>query len=310
MQSRHTRHSSDPALAAAITRAASKQSYYTIRFLVDRPLVDDAYRAYAYFRWVDDWLDQETCPRTERLAFVERQQALIDGCYRGDPLAELSSEERLLADLIERDTEKDSGLQAYIRNMMAVMAFDADRGGRLISQRELTDYALWLAAAVTEVLHHFIGHDCASPHDETRYLAVTGAHIAHMLRDALEDAEAGYYNIPREVVVANSIAPWDVQSQAYRDWVQQRVHEARACFRAGRDYLARVESLRCRVAGYAYVRRFQVILDCIEREGYLLRADYPERKGRGSGVKMMGWALWMALRNRRPAPVSSALQAR
>jgi len=29
-----------------------------------------------------------------------------------------------------------------------------------------------------------------------RYLAVTGAHITHMLRDAVEDAEAGYYNIP------------------------------------------------------------------------------------------------------------------
>ena len=305
-----SRHMSDPGLAAAITRAASKQSYYTVRFLVDRPLVDDAYRAYAYFRWVDDWLDQENRPRTERLAFVKRQQALIDDCYRGDAPGDLNAEERLLADLIQRDTEENSGLQAYIRNMMAVMAFDADRSERLISQRELTDYALWLAAAVTEVLHHFIGHGCASPHDETRYLAVTGAHIIHMLRDALEDAEAGYYNIPREVVVASGIAPWDVGSRAYRDWVQQRVHEARACFKAGRGYLARVENLRCRIAGYAYIRRFEVILDCIEREGYLLRAHYPERKGRGRGVKMMGWALWMALNHRRLAPASPAISSR
>jgi len=307
MQSRHV---SGAALAAAITRAASKQSYYTVRFLVDRPLVDDAYRAYAYFRWVDDWLDQENRPRTERLAFVKRQQALIDDCYRGNAPGDLKAEERLLADLIQRDTEENSGLQAYIRNMMAVMAFDADRGGRLISHHELTDYTLWLAAAVTEVLHSFIGRGCASPHDETRYLAVTGAHIAHMLRDALEDAEAGYYNIPREVVVANGMAPWDVGSRAYRDWVQERVREARACFKAGKDYLARVENLRSRIAGYAYIRRFEVVLDCIEREGYLLRAHYPERKGRGRGIEMLGWALWMALKSRRPAPVSSALQAR
>jgi hypothetical protein len=292
--------SSDPTLAVAITRAASKQSYYTVRFLVDRPLVDDAYRAYAYFRWVDDWLDQESRPRGERLAFVRRQQALIDGCYRGDAPADPTPEECLLVDLIQRDTKENSGLQAYIRNMLAVMAFDADRRGRLISERELTDYTHWLAVAVTEALHHFIGHGCASPHDGTRYLAVTGAHITHMLRDALEDGEAGYYNIPRELVLAKGIAPWDVGSRAYREWVHERVHQARACFKAGRRYLARVENLRCRVAGYAYIRRFELVLACIEREGCLLRVDYPERKARGRGIEMMGWALWMALKERQP----------
>ena len=43
-------------LAPSITKTASKQTYYTIRFLVDRERVADAYRAYAYFRWVDDTL--------------------------------------------------------------------------------------------------------------------------------------------------------------------------------------------------------------------------------------------------------------
>jgi phytoene/squalene synthetase len=301
---------SDPTLAAAITRAASKQTYYTIRLLVDNGLVEDAYRAYAYFRWVDDWLDQGTRPRTERLAFVKRQQVLMDGCARGHPLADLTPEECLLADLIQRDTEKNSGLQAYIRNMMAVMAFDADRRGRLISQRELNKYTHWLAVAVTEALHYFIGHNCTSPRGEMRYLAVTGAHITHMLRDALEDAKAGYYNIPREVIATNGIAPWDVESKAYRDWVKERVCQARACFRIGRDYLAQVENLRCRIAGYAYIHRFEVVLDCIEREGCWLRAQYPERKSCGRGVEMIGWALWMALQYRQPACVSSVLLVR
>ena len=44
-------------LASAITKVASRQTYYTIRFLVDRERVDDAYRAYGYFRWVDDVID-------------------------------------------------------------------------------------------------------------------------------------------------------------------------------------------------------------------------------------------------------------
>jgi phytoene/squalene synthetase len=301
---------SETVLAADITWAASKQTYYTIRLLVDDGLADDAYRAYAYFRWVDDWLDCETRPRNERLAFVERQQAVMQACWRGHAPADLAPEERLLASLIERDANQNSGLQVYIRNMMAVMAFDADRRGQLVSQRALNQYTHWLAVAVTEALHYFIGHCCASPRSDMRYLAVTGAHITHMLRDALEDAQAGYYNIPREVLSAHGIAPWDVESRAYRDWVRGRVHQARGCFRMGREYLSQVENPRCRLAGYAYMHRFEGVLDCIEREGYVLRAQYLERKSPGRGLGMVVWALWMALKYRRPAPVSPALTVR
>lgn len=297
---------SDPALAAAITHAASKQTYYTVRILVDKNLVDDAYRAYAYFRWVDDHIDQETSPKEERLAFVKRQQTLIDDGYRGQPFADLTPEECLLADLIRRETERNSGLQAYIRNMMAVMAFDADRRGRLVSQRELNKYTHGLAMAVTEALHYFIGRDSSSPRDETRYQAATGAHIAHMLRDAVEDARIGYYNVPAEVIAAHGIAPGNVHSSSYRRWVKERVQIARACFRAGRNYLARVENLRCRIAGYAYIRRFEWILDCIEREGCLLRAEYPERRAHRHQLEMIGGALWMALNHRQRARVPGA----
>ncbi len=44
-------------LHAQITKDASKQTYYTIRFLVDRDRVQDAFRSHAYLRWLDDLLD-------------------------------------------------------------------------------------------------------------------------------------------------------------------------------------------------------------------------------------------------------------
>jgi phytoene/squalene synthetase len=301
---------SDPALAARITRASSKQTYYTISALVDRGLVDDAYRAYAYFRWVDDWLDEGSRPSGERLAFLRRQQALVEAYYHGEPIGDLAPEELLLADLIHRHAESGGGLRAYVENMMAVMAFDAQRRGRLVSARELDAYTCWLAVAVTEAMHYFIGHGSVSPSDQTRYLAVTGAHITHMLRDAVEDASAGYYNIPREVLAAGRIAAWDVDNPAYRDWVRERASQARACFRVGRDYLARVENLRCRIAGYAYTRRFEVVLDCIEREDYRLRAQYSERKGCARGIEMIVSALWMAFTARPFTPAAFTIQVR
>ena len=65
--------------ATSITKAASKQTYYTIRFLADRERVDDAYRAYGYFRWVDDLLDAESGSGPARMAFLERQRSVANG---------------------------------------------------------------------------------------------------------------------------------------------------------------------------------------------------------------------------------------
>ncbi len=297
-------------LAPFITRAASKQTYYTIRFLADRERAADAYRAYAYFRWVDDVLDAEAGPSPERREFVQRQKSLLEECYRGESPRDARPEEKLLVELIRHDGEKNSGLQSYLRNMMAVMAFDAERRGRVVSQSELNEYTRWLASAVTEAMHYFIGHYCYSPHNEARYLAVTAAHITHMLRDTLDDVQAGYFNIPREVLEANHIAPQDVGSDAYRAWVRGRVQLSRTYFEAGREYLNQVENPRCRLAGLAYTARFEGVLDSIEREGYLLRAAYPERKGLGAIVRAGGSIFTSLIFHRGTQPVLQPAPAR
>jgi phytoene/squalene synthetase len=286
-------------LASSITKAASKQTYYTIRFLVDRARVDDAYRAYAYFRWVDDVLDAASSSGpvlsdvevSERMAFLERQKSLLESCYRGEPPLDVTIQESMLVELVQGDHEKNSGLQSYLRNMMLVMDFDARRRGQLISQVELNEYTRWLAVAVTEAMQYFIGHDEFTPHDETRYLAVSAAHITHMLRDTYEDVQAGYFNIPREVLETNHIGPQDVHSEAYRAWVKGRVQLAREYFEAGRVYFRRVQNWRHRLAGFAYMARFEWLLETIKREDYILRSQYSERKSKGTAVRMS----WLAL---------------
>lgn len=278
-------------LAAAITKAASKQTYYMILFFVDRQRIPDAYRAYAYFRWVDDCLDSEICSGPDRLAFLERQQSLLEACYRWEAPRNVSVEEQLLVDLVRNDTEKDSGLQSYLRNMMAVMVFDVGRRGRVISQAELAEYSRLLATAVTDALHYFIGHNCPLPPGEMRYMAVRGAHVVHMLRDAHEDVAAGYFNISSEFIQTHNLSLQDVDGPAYRKWVVSRVQLADLYFKAGEYYIAQVKNLRCRVAGFAYAARFQWMLRTIQRDGYRLRADYPERKSLRAGL----WMAWRTL---------------
>ena len=272
--------------ASTITKAASKQTYYTIQFLVDRARVDDAHRAYAYFRWVDDTLDAESIPGPERAAFLKRQEWLLEKCYLNEIPRDVSIQEKMLVELIQHDQETSSGLQVYLRNMMQVMDFDVKRRGRLISQGELNEYTCWLATAVMECIHYFIGHDDYAPRDETRYLAVSAAHITHMLRDTFDDAQIGYYNFPRDVLEVNNIGPQDVQDAAYRTWVKSRVQLAREYFKVGKGYFARVQNLRCRLACFAYIARFEWLLDTIEQENYLLRPKYSERRSIGTGLGM------------------------
>jgi phytoene/squalene synthetase len=282
-------HRSSQSPAPAITKAASRQTYYTIRFLVDRDRAPDAYRAYAYFRWVDDRLDGANISESSRKAFLARQRSIMDRCYRADPPRDISIEERMLVDLIQTDPDTRSGLFTYLSSMMAVMAFDANRRHRPIAQDELSSYSKLLAAAVTEALHYFIGRGCAAPRNEARYLAVTGAHITHMLRDTLEDIQAGYFNIPREYLEAHGVDASEVSSEAYRSWVQSRVGLARDCFTTGRKYLARVANPRCRLAGYAYIARFEGVLNAIERDNFQLQAQYHETNNFAAALKA-GWA--------------------
>jgi phytoene/squalene synthetase len=282
--------------AATITRAASKQTYYTIRLLVDRDRVQDAYRAYAYFRWVDDQLDCNSGTPEEKKLFLQRQQALLDAHYRKESPAILKTEEQMLADLVRNDHEKDSGLEIYLRNMMAVMAFDVERCGRVISKAELYHYSYLLSRAVTEALFYFIGHSDHSPCNGERYHAVCGAHIVHMLRDLVADLAVGYINIPNEVLEKEPRSLKGLQSVSFRKWVFERVKLAEGYLNNGRQYIAQVKNLRCRLAGYAYLARFEWMVRAIEMDGYFLRQHYPERKSIKAGV-WMAWRVLLSLIN-------------
>ena len=160
------------------------------------------------------------------------------------PACGVQPEEQMLVDLVQRDSEKNSGLQILSAQHDGGDGFRRRTPRTLISQSELNEYTRWLASAVTEAMHYFIGHCCYSPQNEARYLAVTAAHITHMLRDTVDDIQAGYFNIPREVL--------DAITSRRRMWTASdripRVGDGAGCswrgryFKAGREYLNQVEN--------------------------------------------------------------------
>lgn len=296
-------------LAQSITRSRSKQTYYTARLTVDRDLVSDFFRAYAYFRWADDIIDVTSTTDAERAAFIQRQRTLIEQLYRNEQPKLHAPEEEILRDLIRHDREMESGLHSFIQNMFAIIEFDAHRKGRLIGQEELNWYSHTLAKSVTDGLQYFIGHGHPYPATSGRYLAAIAAHIAHLLRDMLLDTAEGFINIPLEYLQAHNINPEDIESEPFRAWVRARVELARRYFEEGRRYLDKLNVLRCTIAGYWYCARFEGVLNTIERDGYILRQAYNERRKLSTWLKIAWLAASLPIKSlfsRNPTQSDSA----
>ena len=154
--------------AASITKAASKQTYYTIRFLVDRDRVDDAYRAYGYFRWVDDVLDAaahqvqagyDTIAAIQHLHFDRDMAALSVRSPQHEPRAHRYVEQviRLASGLLEAGAAYASGGSDFFRgrgvagrvglDQAEAAALSAEYGGRPgdPAKADPLDVAVWQA---------------------------------------------------------------------------------------------------------------------------------------------------------------------
>ena len=168
--------------------------------------------------------------------------------------------------------------------MMRVMAFDVGRRGRLVSGAELDEYTRSLAVAVSDAMHHFIGHGRRHAHDEAGTWPCRARTSSTCCATRYDDLQAGYFNVPREVLEAASIGPGDTDSDAYRAWVAARVELAQRYLDAGRSYFRSVECRRHRLAGLAYIGRFDWLTQTIARDGFRLRPAYDDARSRPHGA--------------------------
>jgi len=263
------------ALARSITWKASKLTYIIGCLFVDRDLKEDFFCAYAYFRWIDDIVDELNITNPQRTQFIMRQDALIRSLFHGDvpfPMGDLCPEEQLLAKLTQARHHHPENLQSFVENMFAIIKFDAHRKDCTITNEELEWYSQRLGRSVVDGLQYFIGNDHDYPKTQNQYSAAIAAHITHLLRDTIPDIANGFINIPSDVLPEQDAETLDHPS--VRSWVQARVILARKHFQEGRDYIRGLKVKRCQLASLLYCRQFERILDAIERDGYVLRRAY------------------------------------
>lgn len=261
-------------LARQITWKSSKQTYCIGRLMADRHLVDDFYRAYAYLRWVDDIIDETDQTDEEQNCFIARQRKLVDDVFQGEFKGDVQPEEIILTDLVRNNPSPESGLESFIKNVFAIIEFDAQRKGRFINGQEFDWYIECLGKAVIDGLQYFIGNAHEYPDAANRYFAAKAAHITHLLRDTLDDIENGYINIPIEYLEKHPFDLTDASHPDFTEYVRERVALARKYFREGKKYIDDLTVLRCKIVGYWYCSRFEYILTTIDRDSFILRSHY------------------------------------
>lgn len=263
-------------LAKSITKQSNFRTYLIIKYFVDRKLVDDCYRAYAYFRWADDQVDDVLQTKSQRVEFIHRQENIITLSYKDKPVPHLSPEENLITDLIGSPYSHSPRLKSFIFNFLAIIKFDAHRKKIPISTKEFHWYTQTLATAVTDCILHFINHDFDYPPSPTQYHAARAACITHILRDYIQDVDNEYYNLPQEVQDKHRIVPKDIDHPAFIFWVKQQVKQANLLFSSGKQYLNQLP-FRTQAAACLYCFRFRYILNTIQHQKYLLKSSYKQQ---------------------------------
>ncbi len=281
-------------LARRIVKAENPETYFLGRLLYDRGLADYFFLCYAYFRWVDDHVDDPAIGADEGRVFLRRQRALLHLLYQEEALPHICPQEQMLAQLVIYDLAHGSEIRQVISPMFECLAFDGGRRGHILSHEQLDWYSRALGRSYTDSQQYFIARGHRYPRGPDQYVTGTVAHRVHILRDFLSDLSFGYVNISKEDLDTYQIDLARVNDVRFRKWVRDKVRADREECRLGKTYLDRLGVWRCKLLGYLYCLRYEAVLDTIERDGCRLRESYVP--GGLERLRFLGRALWTTLR--------------
>jgi len=284
------------ARATATTKRHNPSAYWLSNLLYDKGMTPIFCLIYAYFRWLDDYIDE---PNTESFVcrqMVANQKELLVGAYCNPRMSVSSTPEAMIVSVIDYDKSRGMLLKTSIMDMIAALEWDTYRRGKVVSSKELAQYSWWLGRSYTKALQAFIAYPYKYPDHEYRYYAGVGAHITHIMRDFYEDLSLGYINISKEDIRHYSIDIRCPIALSLREWAQKTVITARKYINWGKLYLSTLPIFRCRLMGYIYCSRYEMVLDVIED------ADFDLSMNRFESVRK-GKYYWQAISNALTSPM-------
>ena len=243
-----------------ITRREAKNFYYAFLTLpvAKRRAI---YAAYAFCRYCDDSVDEETSPDAKLTALADLQSNL-DATYSGN----VSSPVFLaLADVVKQYDIPQDYFRAIILGVESDLVKD-----RFENFDELREYCYRVASVVGLICLQIFGYedDEAKVYAEDLGLAMQ---LTNIIRDVREDLEMDRVYLPQDEMARFGYSEEDlrngVRNQAFMDLMEFQSQRAREYFDRGfklLPYLSRRSRACPAVLGALYSK----VLDRIEASGY------------------------------------------
>jgi phytoene/squalene synthetase len=234
--------------ARRVTKETTSFGYWVGRAFFRPELNLILFTAYAYFRWLDDIIDQENISREAASRLVARQRSLTRAWYAGSDPFPSNQFEALLQGAIEYDRMSEYRLHHMIHCFLSALAWDAERRHTIVTQQDLDRYSLHLGRAYAEGLLFGLGlNPVCSDYRGPRDLCGTAAHLTHLLRDLFIDLELGYVNISSRDMERFCIDIADPELRGTKQWVMFTIERAHTLFLQGRRHRDGLPTMRARL---------------------------------------------------------------
>lgn len=186
--------------ARNIAKKESPKASVILDFLIDKPGRDYLNLCYSYLRWTDDIVDNPNFPVEYKKNFIEHQKDLISLSYSKESFEPSGIEEACFFHFAEYAVSSNNLLLLEeVKNMVEAMSMDVKRleGSGVFSSAELEHYINLMSKSVFNILYNFIAFP-GFEYREEFYLGSKFTTTALMIRDLMEDINAGFINIPEE----------------------------------------------------------------------------------------------------------------
>jgi hypothetical protein len=180
---------------------------------------------FAYLRWVDDTIDNPGIPIKYKIDFISRQKANINDLLSGNLIKIEAVEDNYLYYLIQYSRENESSqLIEELKNMVEAISWDVERLKKdgIFCESDLRLYINTMAKSLYNILNIFVKPPKSYFNPNLFFGKFTAN--AQMLRDLLEDIEAGFINISREDIEKYKLNPLELKKDdQLKSWLKDKI---------------------------------------------------------------------------------------
>lgn len=213
-------------LSEEIAKSKSPKAKFILDIFVNKSIRGYLNLSYAYLRWIDDYIDTAKNSLEEKKKFLDRQKFLFDKSLNGETIDYSYTEETFLFYFIQFAVEQKSELIINaVKNMIDTIEMDLLRleADGMFSESEFDLYIEKQSKALYDIIVYFF---LPKQYHHIRNTQGRFQARAFIMRDLIEDIDAGLINISREDIKKFDLnLSTIIAKKGLEAWIEKELNE-------------------------------------------------------------------------------------